>query len=106
MRKTEKNLQDPTYEEKLMWVRDRILTKGERRAERKNSSRSVTRFQVGESVFVKACNLSNKFLKQSAKFMAVNEGPYVIERVLGKGAYLLKERGMFNVKDLKRVHTK
>lgn len=36
--------------------------------------------------------------------MAVYEWPYEIEKVMGKGAYYLKGRNMFNIKDLKKAH--
>lgn len=67
--------QEASYEQKLIWVRDSIKSKGQKRAERYNLCKNMTQYREGNKVLVKAYNRSDKFLKRIAKFMAVFEGP-------------------------------
>lgn len=96
----------PDLQSKLMWVGNKIRAKGERRAKLARQTRRVgpSFYETGDSVFIKAYNLSDKSLKRSAKLMAVYESPYPIERVLGKGSYEIAGRGTFNAKDIKRAY--
>ena len=102
--------QQPTDEQKLFWVRERIKKKGTMRAQKTDTGRKMTSYQENEQVLVKAYNLSDKTLKRTAKFMSVFEGPYIINRILREGTYLVtdatnnKERGVFHANDLRRYY--
>lgn len=96
-------------EQKLMLCRERIRKKGLDRISKLSKDESQT-YKDGDLVLVKAYNLSDKLLKQSAKFMAVYEGPYMIEQPRGSVSFILSDpktkkiRGKFHCKDLRRFH--
>ena len=93
--------------ETIKKIRDRIVTKGERRNERINRKKSGLTFLPGEQVLVKACNVSNTATGRIAKFMALYEGPYKISKQIVRNTYILvnmntnQERGLFHAMDLK-----
>ena len=101
---------EPGYEQKLLWTQERIKRKGLRRAQKTNADKRISSYQENDEVLVKACNLSDKFLKRTAKFMPVFEGPYRIGKIIREGTYLIthlknnKERGIFHACDLRKYH--
>ena len=102
--------QQPTYEQKLFWVRERIRKKGTRRAQKTDTDRKITSYQENEQVLVMAYNLSDKILKRTARFRSVFAGPYIINKILREGTYSVthvknnKERGVFHANDLRKYY--
>ena len=74
-----------------------------------NTEKTLSAYGTGDLVLVRACNLSDKLLGRSAKFMAVFEGPYLIKRMVRESTAILVdpksgvERGMFHVNDIKKI---
>lgn len=96
------------YETKLYLAKDRIKRKGDARAQRFNRAKTDEGFEETELVLVKANNVSDAEDKKIAKFFAIYEGPYEIEKKIGAATYLLrdptslKQRGRFHAANLKR----
>ena len=71
----------------------------------------MTEYKENDEILIKACNLSDKVLKHTAKFMSVFEGPYVIKKILREGTYLIidpknhKERGISHANDLRKYYS-
>ena len=103
--------QQPTYEQKLVWTQDRIRMKGIPRAEKTNAGQKITTYQKNEQVLGKAYNLSDKALKRTAKFMSVFEGPFIVDKIIREGTYLItdpkshRERGIFHAHDLRKYYS-
>lgn len=70
----------------------------------------MNQYREEDKVLVKAHNLSDKYSKQTPKFMAVFEGPYLIAKVIRNGTYVIKDpsngkdRGMFHTNDIRAYH--
>ena len=102
--------QEASYEQKLIGTHDRIKKKGLKRAHKANVSHKMTHYTVGDRVLIKACNLSDKLLKRTSKFISVFEGPYTISKIIREGTYFIidsvnnKERGIFHAHDLRKYH--
>lgn len=104
--------EDPPLETKIALARERILKKGKKRAEKYNKKHAefFTTFEIGEEVLVKANAVSSLENKEIAKFFSLFEGPYVVQRKIGKNSYFLvdklneRERGRFNVVSLRKYH--
>lgn len=62
-------------------VHEGIKRKGLKEAEKHDLNKTVTQYQEGDKLLVKAYNLSDKFLKQNATFMAVFEETSLIAKV-------------------------
>lgn len=98
-----------TRDQKLIWCRERIQKQGLHRISRHSQKESQV-YTEGDLVLLKACNFSDKMLKQSSKFMAIYEGPYIIKRELGSASYLLSDpktqriRGEFHHQELRKFH--
>ena len=93
-------------------IRERIRNKGERRKARLNKDKIGLTFQPGDLVLVRACNVANAAAGKVAKFLALYEGPYKIQRRVARNTYILsdvkteRERGQFHAMTLKPYHTK
>lgn len=88
----------------------RIREKGLRQADRLNKQNKTTEFAIGDKVLVHAYNTSDATQNIIAKFCALYEGPYVINKKIGKATYELTNnnghiRGIFNIRQLKKYHS-
>ena len=69
---------DIPNETKIALAKDRIKRKGQARADRINKKGTSREYNVGDTVLVKTCNLSNAEQELTSKFLALYEGPYII----------------------------
>ena len=78
-----------------------------KRALRKNVRYRHFEFNEGDTVLVKALNVSDVAERRIAKFFHVYEEPYIIKEKIGPDTYMLidletnRERGKFHVHNLK-----
>lgn len=87
----------------------RIKEKREREAEKANRMVTLTTFDVGDKVLLRANPMSDAFNKVIGKFCDRYIGPFVITDKVGCATYMLadvndprKSRGRFNVRQLKK----
>ncbi|KAJ8675339.1 hypothetical protein QAD02_011125 [Eretmocerus hayati] len=98
---------DIPYEQKLVWVHERISKEGERRALALNEKNTITEFHEGQEVLVRACNVSSADKGISSKLLALYEGPYIIRKIIGRSTFRLFDnennidRGMFHGSSLR-----
>lgn len=95
------------YEEKIYLAHEKMTKKAEKRAVRHDKNKVFVSFNLGDEVLVKANNVSDSENSKIAKFFAIYEGPYILEKKVGESTYLLvtpagKERGKFHVANLKK----
>lgn len=90
------------YQEKIILVANRIKSKGQKRADKVNSSHNLRIYSKGDQVLVLACNVSEALYKVVGKFLSLYDGPYIICDVFNDCTYKLKYpnsnliRGMFH----------
>ena len=97
--------------ELIQIIREKILTKEDRRDTRINKDKIEHTFQPGNLVLVRACNVANAAAGKVAKFLSLYEGPYKVKKRITQNTYILsstetqRERGQFHVVDLKLYRT-
>ncbi|OXU20056.1 hypothetical protein TSAR_001624 [Trichomalopsis sarcophagae] len=98
---------DLLYAEKLALVNSRIKIKGDTRAAKINSSRSLKMYAIGDKVLAYACYFSNASSQVSVKFMSLYEGPYIVCAVYNECTYKIaypdseQIRGTFHSSELR-----
>lgn len=96
--------------EQILVLKTRIRRKREKLLERINKKKRGVKFQVGDWVLVKACNVSNPAMGVMAKFLALYEGPYRIKKQISTNVYIVSrfendsERGQYHSDDLRKYH--
>ena len=89
-------------------ARERIKRKRGAQADKIHAKKYGTRYEVGDLVLVKSCNLSSASDNQIAKFLALYEGPYHIIEKKRPSTFVLRDitsqklRRLFHVNNLKR----
>ena len=84
-----------------------IMKSQEKQKERFNFNRKETIFKIGDKVLLKD---SSKEKRWSGKLTDNWKGPYIVQKVIGKGAYLIRtQEGQVlnatqNVKNLKKYY--
>lgn len=98
----------PDETTKVVLIREKLLSKAEAgQKKQRNTTKKYTKFEVGQSVWLKANNMSSAEDGEIKKLFLLYEGPYRIKDIAGHNAYTLENtadgsiRGVFNVVSLK-----
>ncbi|KAF4521122.1 hypothetical protein B566_EDAN011939 [Ephemera danica] len=89
---------------------ERMKKKAAARAEAADNSVEPQEYTVGDKVLVKSHHQSSAKNKEIAKFFLLYNGPYLIEKVIGPNAYLVRDEknnrivGTFNTRNLKKYN--
>uniref|UniRef100_A0A1B6HNZ1 Integrase catalytic domain-containing protein n=1 Tax=Homalodisca liturata TaxID=320908 RepID=A0A1B6HNZ1_9HEMI len=97
------------YPGKIRLVKDRLVSKGEKRKRKFDNKVKPIRFSIGDEVLVKTHYLSDKLDKKIKKFFLLYEGPYRVSQIKLENAYVVVNEdggviGTFNVTQLKKFY--
>lgn len=94
----------PEHEELMKYARGRMLYLAEKRKRRKVF---YPGFRIGQLVLLRSAPTSDFFSKETKKLFLLFQGPYMVNRVIGRNAYQLwcerelKVKGVYNACNLK-----
>lgn len=100
-----------SQEELCRRVLHRMRCAAEKRRCKRENGRDPDILRDGDQVLVKKVHISSKVRKKVAKLADLYDGPYVVMRQVGRGAYEIGEidsrrrRGIFNIDKLRRFVT-
>ena len=95
---------------KRQLVRERIVAKGRKRAERFNTTHKLTNFALGEKVLLKANPVGRRDLNVAAKFFRLYNGPYLLAEQLAPHTFIVttldrrKTVGKYHASSLRKYY--
>ena len=91
-------------------VKDRIVEKGRKRADKFNTTHKLTNFVVGEKMLLKAIPVGRRDINVAAKFFRLYNGPYLLAEQLAPHTFIVttldrtKTVGKYHASSLRKYY--